>query len=147
LLLHFLLVTVYANKPTTNRTKIDYYASFYVYPYFHQNWNLFVPPPSSNYSLIAYTDKGEIDIFKTILTKHRNNRFAGNEPLVIALTNSIHYFEKNVTTKNCKITDDKNFKIIEHFVKNYLAEKKTDAFKLILLTSDLVTKQNRYYYN
>jgi len=147
MLLHFSFVCIYATNTGQKKSKISYYSAFYTYPYFHQNWNLFVPPPGSNYNLIVYNDSIKMDIFSEILTKHQTNRLAGYEPLLIALSNSIHYFEKNTMLKNGKVQNDKNFTIIEHFAKNYLAKKKIHSFKLIMLTSDLLTKKTRYYYN
>lgn len=147
LLLHFSFVAVYALNSGDNPSKISYYSSYYAYPYFHQNWNLFVPPPSSNYKLIAYTDSAEIDIFKSILNNHTNNRFAGYEPLLISLSNSIHYFEKNTSAKNCNITNDKNFTIIEHFTRNYLKNKKQKLLKLLLIVAESKTDAIKYYYN
>ncbi|MDX2173127.1 MAG: hypothetical protein SFY56_08410 [Bacteroidota bacterium] len=146
-MLHFSFVAVYALKNSNSASKISYYSTYYSYPYFHQNWNLFVPPPNSNYRLIAYTNSSEIDILKTILTEHRNNRFAGNEPLLIAVSNSIHYFEKNTLTKNCQITNDKNFAIIEHFSRNFLENEKQKLLKLLLIVTEVKTNTVKYYYN
>ena len=88
-----------------------------------------------------------LDIFNDILTKHQTNRFAGYEALLIALSNSLHYFEKNTTLKNGKVQNDKNFAIIQHFTKKYLQSKKIHSFKLIMLTSDVITKKTRCYYD
>lgn len=141
-------MAVYAVKrDVPNPLKISYYATFYAYPYFHQNWNLFVPPPSINYKLIAYTTNGEIDIFKAILIKHRRNRFAGNEPIVLALSNSIHYFEKNTAVNNCNVANDENFKIVEHFTKNYLSVDNQNLLKLLLIVTEIKTNTIKYYYN
>ena len=147
MLLHFGFVSIYATNIARKLSKISYYSSYYAYPFFHQNWNLFVPLPTTNYQLIAYNDSVKINVFNEILTKHQTNRLAGYEPILIAISNSIHYFEKNTVLKNVKIQNDKNFTIIEHFTNNYLQTKKITKFKLILTASDVITKENRYYYN
>ena len=130
-----------------NDNKISYYSSFYCYPYFHQNWNLFVPPPTNNYTLIVYNDSIKINVFNELLIKHQNNKLGGYEPILLALSNSIHYFDKNTILKSGKVTNDKNFVIVEHFVKKYLYKKTKQPLNIILIINDVLIKQNRLYYN
>lgn len=145
LLVHFLGVAIYCLKGQKPNSKLSYYASFYVYPYFHQNWNLFVPPPTKNYRLIAYNTNIKKDVFIELLTNHKANRLAGYEPLLIALSNSIYYFEIGTNLKNGKVIDDKNFEIISHFISNYLYRE--NHLKIILVVVDVNTKKERLYYN
>src|SRR4051812_31267263 len=87
---HFILICSYLIKP-------NLYSISYTYPFFHQNWNLFVPPPNSNYYLYVYNKNStaeSMDVFGEILMGHQKNRFRGYGPILIALSNSIHYFEK-----------------------------------------------------
>lgn len=122
---------------------------YYVYPYFQQSWSLFVPPPHNNYNLFAeYNANGthRLDVFKEILTNHQTNRFGGSEALLIALSNSIHYFEKEPAPD----VRGTNFKIIEKFTINYL--RQTRDIKLsqvkIILTIDLdKPSELRVYHN
>ena len=145
LLVHFLGVAIYCLNGQKPNSKLSYYASFYAYPYFHQNWNLFVPPPTKNYRLIAYNTNIKKDVFNELLAKHKANRLAGYEPLLIALSNSIYYFENSTKLKKGKVVNDKNFEIISHFIRNYLCRE--THLKIILVVVDVNTKQERVYYN
>ncbi|MCE3228385.1 MAG: hypothetical protein K0S32_2936 [Bacteroidetes bacterium] len=146
-IVHFSLLFFYAFVP--NR-----YSSFYVYPYFYQDWRLFVPAPDSNYKLYAtYDDSGAktTDVFTELMNKHQSNRASGNEPLMIALSNSIHYFEK--VTDPGKITDTKEgtkFSLVEKFARNYIEETrniKLNQLKLILVVTSTDSSQTKVYYN
>ncbi|MBA3663805.1 MAG: hypothetical protein H0W61_06310 [Bacteroidetes bacterium] len=142
LCVHFTLLLMYSFKK-------DKYSFFYMYPYFHQNWNVFVPPPSSNYNLYAvYENSGlqRTDIFTEIVTAHQANRFAGKESFVLALSNSIHYFE---TEKNPDVSGN-NFKMIKSFVKNYLEGTRSCVLKnlkLILVVKSTGSTAPRVYTN
>lgn len=157
LVLHFFLIIVYSNPfPSANKQKLDYYAQWYVYPYFSQNWNLFVPPPSSNYKLlVCFNDKGKqtIDIYNEILVKHQTNRLAGSSALLLAFTNSIHYFEKNSDlqkTLNGPIKNDLNFQILEKSTKNYIQATRgirLDKIELYLCVETLSSDKMKVYHN
>lgn len=145
LIFHFSLIVIYNVSPGK-------YSNFYVYPYFHQNWNLFVPPPDSNYQLLIKDEKGGTDILSELIVNHQSNRLAGNEALLLALTNSIHYFEKTALENNFingKVENNYNFAIIEKTVNAYFANKKIKhpPFKLILIVSPLNLEAKRVYYN
>lgn len=156
LLAHFSLVAIYANPLKTDKKKWDYYAQWYTYPYFDQNWNLFVPPPNTNYKLfVEYEDNGthRADIFEEILIQHQSNRFKGYELFVIAFTNSIHYFEKStqqLKALNGPINNDINFKLVENSALKYLQHTrhiKLSKIKLRLLVQTLDSKLDRVYFN
>ncbi len=146
---HFMLVLSYLVVP--NNLSV-----FYVYPFFHQNWNLFVPPPDSNYNLYVYNQKNNkqsIDLFSEITVKHQKNRLSGNQPLIMALSNSIHYFEKEAEEKNFtggRVGKNEKFAIIEKFVTNYL--KSNDSLnienaKIIICVSSIKKGKQRVYFN
>lgn len=130
-------------------------AGAYTYPYFQQNWNLFTPAPVSNYSLFAggVDENLRTDIFNELLLKHQTNRLAGYEPLLVAFTNTIHYFEKNsvlTAPLNGPVNGDLYFTMLEHSAKNYLQntrKKKISAVKLMLVVEDVVSKERRVYFN
>lgn len=141
---HFLFLSFYNFKPNK-------FSFFYTYPFFHQNWNLFVPPPQSNYNLYAFyeSDKGfqKTDLFQQLLIKHQSNRFSGTEPLLIAISNCIHYVE---TSSRPGLSCDDNFKMIEKFANSYLRHThtlKSGQIKLILVVSNINTAEARVYYN
>lgn len=154
LTLYFLLIVIYAN-PFGTKSKASFVATAFIYPYFHQNWNLFVPAPSCNFSLFAWSDADTIksDIFNDILIRHQSNRFAGYGPLVIAFSNSIHYFEKNTSLRNAlngPVENDPYFRLLEHSAGQYLQhlqKKKIASVKLILVVDDGLSRKRRVYYN
>ena len=154
---HFVFILIYANPfPFKTKHKLEYYAQWYVYPFFNQNWNLFVPPPSTNYKLlVSFADNGKqsIDIFNEILIQHQTNRFTGNSALLLAFSNSIHYFEKNTLLKNTlngPVKNDLNFQILEQSAKKYIQSTRNitlDQLKLSLCVEDLSSKKTKVYYN
>jgi|GEM_PF-1164835 len=156
LVLHFALVLVFANPYAKTKDKIDYYAEWYIYPYFVQNWNLFVPPPNTNYKLfVEYEDEGKqrLDIFEEIMTKHQTNRLRGQGPLLLTFSNSIHYFEKNTELQNAlngPIKNDLYFQILEKSAANYINSTRNTKvlhMKLRLVVQTLNSNEERVYFN
>src|SRR4051812_8396112 len=96
LLLHFSMVWLYVNPFQAEKDR-SFWGQFYCTPFFNQGWTMFVPVPKNNYMIfLDYTLNGKkqsAEIFQSLVTKHRTNRLAGYEPLVVAFTNSIHFFE------------------------------------------------------
>lgn len=142
--------------PFATKNKFTSFSQRYVYPFFHQNWSLFAPAPDSNYQLFVQYEKNGIqkkDLFTEIVTKHQANRLAGYGPLVLAFSNSIHYFEKNtiLTDKlNGPVAGDNYFEMIEYEVANYLrtTEKITpQKIKLFLVVENVLSGKQRVYYN
>lgn len=158
LLVHFVLIFTYANPfPPKEKTKLDYYSQTYAQPYFHQTWNLFVPPPSANYTLLVkYINQNKIvetvDIFADVLHRHQANRLRGYGPLLIGLVNSIHYVEKNELIEGPTagfLRRDVNFLVMEQAALQYLRYKtKTEILstELLLLVSDHPSGRLRAYY-
>jgi hypothetical protein len=155
LIFHFILIFIYSKPFYLNKNKLEFMSQTVIYPYFQQNWNLFVPAPDSNYKLnCEYENRGikKIDVFNEVLIKHQTNRFAGYEPILIGFTNSIHYFEKNTTKQkqlNGPITNDLNFEILKRLAKNYIeySEKiKIKQIKITLIVNQIITNNQRIYY-
>jgi len=155
LCIHFALVSVFANPYSKNKGKIDYYAEWYVYPYFTQNWNLFVPPPNTNYTLFAeYQDYGKqrTDIFQELVLKHQANRLKGHGSVLLAFSNTIHYFEKNTTLQQPlnSVKNDLYFQMIEKSALNYLQHArgiKIDSLKIRLVVQTLGSNSDKVYFN
>ena len=155
--MHFIWILIYANPfPAATKQKMEYYAQWYVYPYFNQNWNLFVPPPNTNYKLlVSYEDHGKhyTDIFNEILVKHQTNRLSGNSAVLLAFSNSIHYFEKNTKQQkqlNGPIKNDLYFQILEQSAKNYIRSSRginINQIKIYLCVETLGTNKMKVYYN
>jgi hypothetical protein len=143
---HFVLLGTYLLKPGP--------ISFtYAYPYFHQDWNLFVPPPSANYRLYAVSEKSGMrtDIFAEILSNHQSNRLKGWGPLLTGLSNSIHYFEKEALENHFyggPVKNNLNFNIMKKIAESYLnssGRKNNNDIRLVLCVSE--QGLNRIYYN
>lgn len=156
LCVHFTLVVIFANPYTTTKHKLDYYAEWYVYPYFSQAWNLFVPTPATNYRLfVTYENNGpqSKDIFQEILLKHQTNRLAGYGPVLLAFSNSIYYFETATKLQhalNGPVRNDVYFQVIENSVLNYLSHtegKKIEKVKMILLIESVASNDRKAYFN
>lgn len=156
LCIHFSLLLVFTNPYREAGKKLDYYAQWYVYPYFSQNWNLFVPPPSTNYRLfVEYEQNGlqRKDIFEELEVKHQANRFKGYGSLLLAFSNSIHFFEKNTARQkplNGPVSNDLYFRILENSVENYLKAtcgQDIKHIRLRLMVSDIHSGGNRVYFN
>lgn len=135
---------------------MDYYAEWYVYPYFSQTWRLFVPPPTTNYQLFAGYGGDESpgeDIFGELIIRHRENRLSGAGPLLLAFSNSIHYFEKNTPLQdplNGPVKDDRYFDMLRSSVHNYLRLTRAGEIgrlKIRLVVRDISSGQAKVYYD
>lgn len=123
---------------------------------FQQSWTLFTPPPDCNYRLFAdYTVNGKAqrtEVLSDVLNCHKN-RLGGNEPLVLAIANSIHYFEKASPLQaglNGPIKNDKSFDVLEFSTRQYLKQQidsNLQNLRLILEVRPVDGKQRRIYYN
>lgn len=153
---HFLLVSIHSRQLKPLEKKSEFYARAYVYPFFHQSWNLFVPAPNTNYKLfVHYENNGQqkTDLFNEILVQHQSNRFRAGETFVTTFANSIHYFEKSISTTevlNGPISNNLNFSILEHAAKNYLEYSrkiKIEKLKLILCVQNVLTQKQTIFFN
>lgn len=123
-------------------SKLSIYSYAYVYPYFHQSWNLFVPTPKQNFSILVKYKTGSktqnwIDIFYQLNSKHQNNRLAGNESLMLAFSNALRYFSSSVEETNGIIENKNsniNFVVLEKIISKYLSLKeKTELQNLEII--------------
>ena len=156
LVVHVLLLCIYVSPLPGSKGRFYFQAYKYVYPWFHQNWNLFAPAPDSNYRLLALYDNGSpqvVDVFDELVQAHQANRLAGHEALVVAFSNSMHYFEKNSPLQqalNGPIKNDMNFSILEQATHRYLQETRhigQGPLRLFLVVDQVHTGQRRVYFN
>jgi hypothetical protein len=145
------MVLLFANPCTSYIPQI---ARSYAYPYFQQKWNMFVPPPSSNYNLFVEFECGGLqkyDLFQKVLITHQKNRFNGSEPILLALSNTIHYFEHHTKQRqklNGPVKNEKFFVMLEHSVLNLLRSThkcNIEQVKIILLVKEHSGRQRVYF--
>ncbi|HQQ92949.1 MAG TPA: DUF5819 family protein [Bacteroidia bacterium] len=139
-----------------SKTRWQYRAEYYAYPFFLQNWSLFAPAPVENYKLFVEFNTGipeKQELLFELLSLHRENRFKGYEAIVLSVCNSIHYFEKNTSQQqglNGPVSEDANFNILERQVIRYLNWKyklQMKSVKLALYCNNTHSGQKRLYYN
>ena len=126
LIAHFTAVLAYT-WPTETKGRFYNYSFVYIYPFFHQNWTLFVPPPKENFNLfVKYrTSKKQQDwkdLFFEIDAKHQNNRLAGNEAILLSLSNALRYYS-NIPRKNFVYKDrldDIELTILKRIIIGYI---------------------------
>lgn len=147
---------IYANPFSTDQTKLKLVSNFYIYPFFDQNWNLFVPTPHHNYKLIVtYNEKGNhtIDILQDAINRQRSNPALVGESVVLSVVSCIHYFDYSVSMSKKLNGPQKNnryFKMIEYEVNGYLnniLNVRPSEQKICLHIEDLSENSNSVFYN
>lgn len=138
IIFHFTLLAI--NSLFPNR-----FSFYYTYPFFQQNWNLFVPTPRENYDLYCIYTKNNIEtkrnLLKDILTKHKSNHFFGNELLLTGLLSSVHYYKNDPSSKNLKV--------LEHFTKQVLEYSENapiTSLKFIVVVSPVDSGKTEVYH-
>lgn len=146
LLVHFFMIGNYIIKP-------GLFSRHYTYPYFQQNWNIFVPPPVNNYRLFVMSENIHCtDVFEEIKIQHQSNRLGGSEALLMALSNSIHYFDLQTIKFDHEtgiIRNNGNFRIIKNIAVNYLKDQGKTGLEnatLILMIIPVTATPIRTYY-
>lgn len=152
LAVHFTAIFLYA-LPTNSENKFKYLVFPYVYPYFHQDWRMFAPIPKQNFNVyVKHDSKDWKDIFYTVNSAHQKNRLAGNEALLLALSNSLRYYASSVEEITKSESDDAsniNFVVLRKIVRNYLAlENGTDVknVEIIIGIKDVERKVKHYHH-
>lgn len=124
LFLHFIAVLAYA-FPGKEEHKLKFYVFPYIYPYFHQNWSMFVPVPTQNFNVYVKI-KGEDwkDIIYDINSKHQANRFGGYEATLLSLSSALRFYSSAIKEEKSEIVlNDRsniNFEVVKKIMKGYL---------------------------
>lgn len=148
------MVWLYVN-PLQQEPYKNFWGQWYCSPFFSQGWNLFVPTPKNNYFVFVEYESGgkkiKEEVFQSLVLQHRANRIAGNESLVIAFTNGIHFFEHTTTLReklNGPVKDDLYFEIVRHTAENYVkhaCDCEPANFRMILYIKPLDGEPRAYY--
>jgi hypothetical protein len=116
-----------------------------------------VPTPKQNFSLcVKYKTLSKsqdwTDIFYEINSAHQNNRFGGNESILLAFSNALRYYAGSVEEKSEVILDKNsnlNFLIIEKMVRAYLENKENEkitGLKISVGIHSVGSKPHDHYY-
>lgn len=157
LCLHFLLVFIYASPVRDVSMKLRIVASYYIGPFFHQNWCLFVPAPNAERHLyVRYFDKNRWsdweDIFQKQINIQRDGIILANEEEVLGLSLSLVYLsgtEDQPQKVFLKEPDKFSFQVVKKAARQYLVNTKDlkDPGKFEMLFSEVTTaSQINYYY-
>jgi hypothetical protein len=145
LCLHFLFVSLFCIGNV--KQKANNMAQGYAYPFFTQNWNLFVPVPTTQQSLLVRYKRGNgfipwKDILQQEIFKHQQNRFMGYETSVLLFSNSLWYFKNIMLAQKTNISQASSpeFVVLGHSVNQYLKLKEKlnsgDGYDLCILISE-----------
>lgn len=152
---HFAAVLMYA-WPNQSKGRLFNYSFAYVYPYFHQNWTLFVPPPKENFNIyVKYntTNKQQDwkDLYYEVNSRHQNNRLGGNEALLIAFSNALRYYFASSPQENYILPEntDGNYAILKLVIQKYLwvREGETPQDLKIIVGSRELNGKTIYHYD
>lgn len=149
LLLHFAcIISISVRKEISS--KWDYWVRVYTDPFMHQDWKLFVPPPSCNYSLYIINREGSHDVFREVLDEHRSALLSGNGHKVISFANLIHFFEKNAALQQsgtAAVEEDPYFNMLLYAIAAHEKQKHgSSEGKIILVADDIENKSRRIFF-
>ena len=126
---HFVMVLIYCYPDKIKYAKLNFVNNLYIYPVFHQNWNLFVPAPNAERQLfVRYKTKEGFTKWEDILSKeiihHKQNRLLGNEARVLLLSNSLIYELNLLDAKESCVfkikPSNSEFKVLQFEIEKYL---------------------------
>lgn len=157
--LHFCIICCYVSPIKISSVKLQFFSSYYVYPFFHQQWALFAPIPKKQMALyVRYKLNNQWSDWENILQKqiniHQANVTKGNEIKVLLFTNSLTYFfnsqqvEKQLYTQ---VIDDVNFQIIKYEVEHEISQcgkiQGITNFEIIATCKEDTTSKAYYFKN
>lgn len=146
---HFVMILVYCYPNKIKYQKLNFVNNLYIYPVFHQNWNLFVPAPNAERQLfIRYNTQNGFTNWEDILSReivhHKQNRLLGNEARVLLLSSSLIYELNSLDAKKSCVFKTKpsngEFKVLEFEIEKYLKLeyklKSSIEYELLLVSSN-----------
>jgi hypothetical protein len=88
---------------------------------------MFVPPPKQNFNIYVRDLKHDwVDVFYEVRTLHQNNRFAGYENLLLAMSSAVRFYASSADTISFVKTDHGNnvkLRVLEKILVSYLTLK------------------------
>lgn len=153
--LHFLLIFNYAAPLKINHS-LTSASNIYCYPFFHQQWTVFVPTPTKQFDL--YIRNGNsiswqpwINVTKALIKKNRKSIIMGKETEVLLVTNAINYLAYdlgNTTRIYARKPNIPSFNVLEHAARNYFRNyrcwKEGKQYEIAVISTS--PKKTIYYY-
>lgn len=141
--------------PVKEGSKLKNHVYPYVYPYFHQSWNMFVPIPKQNFNIyVKYDGSNWQDVFNEIVLKHQRNRLGGSENLSLSLSSAVRYYVSTVKNENTVEVykgGNVNYDVLEKIIKQYLSQKNGGTPKkleiIIRVKNSYGSKDHSHYYS
>jgi hypothetical protein len=153
--LHFLLLLNYT-APLKTGGKLTSASIRYCYPFFHQQWTVFVPAPTNQFDLYIRNGNGSswqpwVKVTQRFIKKQRQHPFEGRETEVLLLSSAINYVAYDLG-EGSRIFNEPpdlpSFKIMERaahfFFRNYRCWAEGKQYELVLVTK--APKKTYVYY-
>jgi hypothetical protein len=134
------------------KSRFDYYAYNYCYPYFHQDWRLFTPCPRYSIEITVLYKLGSEDKTTLPLWEILNERTVlnGRELLMLATVNAVEYvsYQKiNINNALYQLPESKETQVLRQTLKAYLKDKhgeNINRFKTCIRLTDIKSKECHY---
>lgn len=118
---------------------------------------MFTPVPKQNFNVYVKfktndKDADWEDLFYTLNSEHRANRFKGNEAVLLALSNSLRYYATTANETNLMLSVNEtnvNYAVLKKIVINYLKHRHNEdinSLQLIIGVHDLERNFDYYHY-
>lgn len=153
--LHFLLIFNYVAPLKINHS-ITSASNIYCYPFFHQQWTVFVPTPTKQFDLYIRNGNGTswqpwINVTKALIKKNRKSILMGKETEVLLVTNAINYLAYDLGDTNRIYANKPNipsFNVLEqaarNYFRNYRCWKEGKRYEIAVTSAS--PKKTIYYY-
>lgn len=140
---HYFFIIV-NHSPMLVTGKIKSAAILYSYPFFHQNWSLFVPAPShtKTFYLRYKTDSGWTpwkDTGSEAIAMYKKCSATGSDMMLLLITNSLHYVCAALPEKSgINLFPAKpEFRVFKHITNQLLKQKyavqKNTPYELLIV--------------
>jgi hypothetical protein len=150
---HFTAIFIYA-APNDTENKLKHYASLYIYPYYHQNWGMFVPVPKQNFRVFVRDERHDWrDVFSEVILAHQKNRFGGYENTFLSMSSALRYYAAGSEKTSFFKTDDgtnMNLRVLDQVLLGYweslYSERSQNMEIIIMITNTDTGKSVAHYY-
>jgi len=142
---HFLALLHYA-APVSVGARLKAASALYCYPYFHQQWTVFVPAPDRQSDLYIRNGEGAVwqpwhPVTQGLIRRQRQCPWAGREMEALLLTNAISYVRHDLGAQTLifdKAPDLPSFQVMEraarYYFRNYRCWAEGRDYELLLVT-------------